>query len=222
MKRFVRYSTLLTVLAACGIGTAHGQTAGAVGPDRGYVQFTVGPTFGHKSSASIGGEAGYTLNDALQVFLEGGRMGNVATTDVDNRAQIIGNAIGASVSTVQRAAYFDIGAKYRFLKEFGKWRPYALLGVGAAGVKTTADFAVNGNDVTGQLDQLGVLLGRDLSGTTTKVFLTVGAGASMPLGKRYLVDLSYRYGRIFPKTSQIDNDQGINTQRAQAGIGIRF
>lgn len=220
--KLVRYSTLLTVLAACGIGTAHGQTAGAVGPDRGYVQFTVGPTFGHKSSSAIGGEAGYTLTDALQVFLEGGRMGNVATTDVDARAQIIGNTIGASVSTVQRAAYFDIGAKYRFPKEYGKWRPYALLGVGAAGVKTTVDFAVNGNDVTGQLDQLGVLLGRDLSGTVTKVFLTVGAGASMQLGKRYLVDLTYRYGRIFPRTSQIDNDQGINTHRAQAGIGIRF
>jgi opacity protein-like surface antigen len=149
-------------------------------------------------------------------------MANVATTDVDARAQIIGNAIGASVSTVQRAAYFDIGVKYRILKEYGRWRPYVLLGVGAAGVKTTADFAINGNDVTGQLDQFGVQLGRDLSGSLTKAFLTVGAGASMPLGKRYQVDLSYRYGRIFAKTSQIDNDQGINTQRAQVGIGIRF
>ena len=101
MKHFARYATLLILLAACGIGTAHGQTAG---PDRGYAEFTVGPTFGHKSSSAIGGEAGYTLTDALQVFLEGGRMGNVATTDVDARAQIIGNAIGASVSTVQSSA----------------------------------------------------------------------------------------------------------------------
>src|ERR1700730_3405799 len=164
MKHVARYSTLLTLLAACGIGTAHGQTAI---PDRGYGEFTVGPTFGHKSSSSIGGEVGDTLNEALQAILEGGRMANVATTDVDARAQIIGNAIGASVSTVQRAAYFDIGAKYRILKEYGRWRPYVLLGVGAAGVKTTADFAINGNDVTGQLDQFGVQLGRDLSGSLT-------------------------------------------------------
>ena len=222
MKRFVRYSTLLTVLAACGIGTAHGQAAGAVGPDRGYVQFTVGPTFGHKSSSAIGGEAGYTLTDALQVFLEGGRMGNVATTDVDARAQIIGNTIGASVSTVQRAAYFDIGAKYRFPKEYGKWRPYALLGVGTASVKTTTNFSIGGNDVTSQMGQYGVQLGNDLSGTLTKAFLTVGVGTNATLGQRYLLDLSYRYGRVFPRTSQIADDKGINTQRLQAGIGIRF
>ena len=148
-------------------------------------------------------------------------MGNVATTDVDARALIIGNAIGATVSTTQRAAYFDIGAKYR-LPGFGRWRPYALLGVGAAGVKTTTNFSIGGNDVTNQLDQHGAQLGNDLAGTLTKAFLTVGVGTDAAIGQRYLLDLSYRYGRIFPRTSQIANDQGINTQRLQAGIGMRF
>jgi hypothetical protein len=222
MKRFGRCSTLVTVMAACGIGTAHAQTAGTTFPDRGYVELTVGATLGHKSNSSVGVEAGYTLNDEWQLFLEGGRMGNVATSDVDARALTIGNAIGASVSTVQRAAYFDIGAKYRILKEYGKWRPYALLGVGSAGVKTTVNFAINGNDVTNQLGQYGVQLGKDLSGSVTKFFLTFGVGANALFGKRYLVDLSYRYGRIFPRTNDIVNDQGINTQRLQAGFGIRF
>jgi opacity protein-like surface antigen len=221
MKRFVRCSTLITVMTACGIGTAHAQTAGTTGLDRGYVELAFGATFGHKSASSIGGEAGYTLTDALQLFLEGGRMGNVATTEVDARALIIANAIGASASTAQRAAYFDIGARYR-LSEHGRWRPYALLGVGAAGVKTTTNFSIGGNDVTSQLDQHGVQLGNDLAGSLTKAFLTVGVGANATLGKRYLVDLSYRYGRIFPRTSQIADDKGINTQRLQAGIGIRF
>jgi opacity protein-like surface antigen len=52
--------------------------------------------------------------------------------------------------------------------------------------------------------------------------LTVGVGTNATLGKRYLLDLAYRYGRIFPRTGRIANDQGINTQRLQAGIGIRF
>jgi opacity protein-like surface antigen len=221
MKRFVRYSTLMTVLAACGTGTAHGQTSGTTGPDKEYAELTVAATLGHKSASSIGGEAGYTLSDTWQVFLEAGRMGNVATADVDARALTIGNAIGANVSTAQRAAYFDIGAKYR-LNEYGRWRPYAILGVGAAAVKTTTNFTIGGNDVTGQLDQHGVQLGNDLSGTLTKAFLTVGVGTNATLGKRYLLDLAYRYGRIFPRTGRIANDQGINTQRLQAGIGIRF
>jgi opacity protein-like surface antigen len=221
MKRFVRCSTLLTIMTACGIGTAHAQTAGTTGPDRGYVELTFGATFGHKSASSIGGEAGYTLTDALQLFLEGGRVGNVATTDVYARALIIGNAIGAAVSTAQRAAYFDIGAKYR-LSEYGRWRPYALVGIGAAGVKTTTNFSIGGTDVTSQLDQRGVQLGNDLTGTLTKAFLTIGVGTDAAFGKRYLLELSYRYGRIFPRTSQIADDQGINTQRLQAGIGIRF
>ena len=60
------------------------------------------------------------------------------------------------------------------------------------------------------------------SGTLTKAFLTVGVGTNATLGQRYLLDLSYRYGHIFPRTGEIANDQGINTQRLQAGIGIRF
>jgi opacity protein-like surface antigen len=219
-------------MAACGTGTAHAQTAGT-GPDRGYVELTGAATLGHKSSSSIGGEAGYSLTDALQLFLEGGRMANVATTDVDARAMTIGNAITpvpASVSTAQRAAYFDIGVKYRLSEHFkgrpnwlsSRWRPYGLLGVGAASVKTTTNFSIGGTDVTGQLDQYGVQLGNDLSGTVTKAFLTVGLGTNATLGQRYLLDFSYRYGRVFPRTSQIADDKGINTQRLQAGIGIRF
>jgi opacity protein-like surface antigen len=219
----------MTVLTACGIGTAHAQTPGG-GPDRGYAEFTAAATLGHKSDSSIGGEAGYSLTDALQVFVEVGRMGNVATTDVDARAMIIGNAIGASVSTKQRAVYVDIGAKYRLSEHsrwrpnwlHDRWRPYGLLGVGTASVKTTTNFSIGGNDVTGQLAQYGVQLGNDLSGTLTKAFLTVGVGTNATLGKRYLLDLGYRYGRIFARTGQIANDRGINTQRLQAGIGIRF
>jgi opacity protein-like surface antigen len=230
MRRFVRCSMLLTVLTAYGIGPAHAQTARTTGPDRGYAELTVAATLGHKSDSSIGGEAGYSLTDALQLFLEGGRMRNVATTDVDARAMIIGNAIGANVSTAQRAAYFDIGAKYRLSEHsrwrpnwlHDRWRPYALLGVGTASVKTTTNFSIGGTDVTSQLDQYGVQLGNDLSGTVTKAFLTVGVGTNATLGQRYLLDLSYRYGHIFPRTGEIANDQGINTQRLQAGIGIRF
>jgi opacity protein-like surface antigen len=221
MKYFVRYSAAIVVIAAFAAGTARAQTAGATVPDRGYAAFTIGATFGHKSDSSIGGEVAYGLTDALQVFLEGGRMRNVATTDVNARAQKIATAVGASSSTVQKATYYDAGLKWR-LPRYDRWRPYALLGVGAASLRTETSFSVGGNDATKRLDQLGVQLGSDLSGTLTKIFLTIGVGTNITFGQRFLADLSYRYGRIFPKTSEIDDDRGINAQRVQAGVGIRF
>jgi opacity protein-like surface antigen len=221
MKRLVRYSTLIALIAACRVGTADAQTAAAAPADRWYAELMAAATLGHKSDSSIGGELGYGWTDERQLFLEIGRMGNVATSALDDRAQIIGRAIGASVSTAQKATYFDVGLKYR-LAPRGMWRPYGLLGLGAARVTTDTHFAINGNDVTNQLNQFGVQQGSDLFGSVTKFFLTVGVGANVPFGKRYLADLSYRYGRIFPRSGAIENDTGVNTQRVQAGIGIRF
>jgi opacity protein-like surface antigen len=221
MKRLVRYSTLIALIAAGWVGTADAQPAVAAAADDWYAELTGAATFGHKSDSSIGGEVGHGLTDALQGFFEAGRMGNVATSALDDRAQIIGRAIGASVSTSQKATYFDAGLKYR-LAPRGMWHPYGLLGLGAARVKTDTHFIVNGNDVTNQLDQFGVQPGSDLFGSVTKFFLTVGVGAHAPFGRRYLADLSYRYGRIFPRGGAIENDAGVTTQRVQAGIGIRF
>ena len=50
----------------------------------------------------------------------------------------------------------------------------------------------------------------------------LGAGVSRNFLQRYYVDVSYRYGRIFAKTATIEDDKGINTQRFQVGVGIRF
>lgn len=225
MKRF---AMVLMVAFAGGVGSLSAQTPGAAttSPQRypWYAELAAAATLGHTGSSSVGVEAGYSFTDEWQLFVESGRMGNVASADLDLRAQTIANFIRGSASTAQRAVYFDVGLKYRTWP-VGKTHPYVLMGVGTAGVKTSASFFVNGTDVTAQLPELGVLLGTDLSGSLTKPFLTIGGGFTMPLTSRYpryLVDVSYRYGRIFPKSSEIENDLGINTQRAQVGIGIRF
>ena len=121
----------------------------------------------------------------------------------------------------QKATYVDAGLKYR-LTSRASWRPYGLVGLGAARVKADTHFSVNGNDVTNQLDRFGVQPGIDLFGSVTKFFLTVGVGVNRPFGKRYVADLSYRYGRIFPRSGAIEDDTGVNTQRVQGGVGIRF
>src|SRR5262249_25126127 len=119
-----------------------------------------------------------------------------------------------------RVNYFDAGLRYEFLA--GKWLPYVLGGGGIARVHPDVKFSVGGTDVTGQLSNFGVQLGSDLSDTLTKGLLVVGGGARTSFARRYLVDVSYRYGLIFSKRGEIDNDSKINTNRLQAGFGLRF
>jgi opacity protein-like surface antigen len=216
--RMKRFAMVLVVMVAGGVGSVSAQTPDASTATEGhpwYGELAAAATFGHKSSGSVGFEGGYRINDEWQVFIEIGRMSNVATAALDQRAQNFFIPLGStSVSTAQRAVYADAGVRYQ-LPPFGMWHPYGLVGLGFASVKTSTAFSPLPNDVT-------VSLGNDLNSTLTKLFLTVGGGVRMPFKERYLVDISYRYGRIFPKTSQIQDDTGINTNRIQAGIGVRF
>jgi opacity protein-like surface antigen len=45
--------------------------------------------------------------------------------------------------------------------------------------------------------------------------LSAGVGVDIALGKRAFVDLQYRFGRVF-------TTDGLNINRAGAGVGIRF
>ena len=97
--------------------------------------------------------------------------------------------------------------------------PYLTIGGGVAAVRAKTEFAVNGTTVPAE--SLGILLGDDLNGHVNKGLLTIGGGVTYELMKRYFVDGTYRYGRIF-KSNAIDSDEGINTNRLQIGFGVRF
>jgi opacity protein-like surface antigen len=132
---------------------------------------------------------------------------------------LIAGQINGTFSARQPAVYFDAGLMKRFSPRH-HITPYALIGVGAASVSNKVSFAVSGSDVTGQLPQLGVQIGGDLSGSYTKVFVTVGAGGHMTLRDRWFADLSYRYGLIGKNT--VSEYNAINTNRLQFGVGMKF
>ncbi len=67
-----------------------------------------------------------------------------------------------------------------------------------------------------------MLLGNDLTGSLTKGLIVIPVGAQTDFARRYLVDISYRFGRILARSGAIENDVGISTQRVQVGVGIRF
>jgi opacity protein-like surface antigen len=229
MMPVTRFVLVWTAILTGGVAAAQAQTpSGEEG--RYYAEFAVAATLGHKSDSSVGGEFGAGLidhlwltGDRLEVFVEGGRMGNVGTTDLDARAQIIANFINGSASAVQKAKYFDVGVRYRMPVFARMWRPYVGIGVGAASVNTIVNFVVNGTDVTSQLSSVyGIELGNDLTDSLTKTFITVPVGAQGSFMRRYFVDVSYRFGRILARPDDIDRDVAITAQRVQVGVGVRF
>jgi opacity protein-like surface antigen len=203
--------------------SAPSSTANPEVPQR-YVEFTFGPTFGHKSGGMFGGEASMPYKH-IQFFLEGGHMTNTATADLQNAANTIARVLSAAgTSTVkvkQPVNFIAVGGRYELPLE-GRLHPYALVGVGVAKVKKDVNFFVNGADVTSQLlNVYGIQLGRDLAGSQTKALLEAGIGAHITLNSRFLGDrwfgdASYRYGRVFLE------GQGLNTNRIQFGIGATF
>ena len=220
MMRCARIATLWLVVILCA-GAASAQTPAATpGPESPfYGELNFGPTFGHKSSGFFGGEVGYRVMEHLDVFIEGGRMGNVGTSDLDARAQVIANALGGTASASYKVNYFDAGVRYNFTQT--PWpmvHPYAMLGLGVAQVTAETVITVNGAPVTSDT----VTFGSDLNGTTRKLLFTLGGGVNVPFHERYFGDLSLRYGHISPKTADIPDDTGINTIRLQLAVGIRF
>jgi opacity protein-like surface antigen len=208
-----RISMTLAAVSLCMAGVAQAQPPA---PSRKYVEFAVGPTFGHKSDMSIGVEGGIPLNESVDIFAEGGRMRNIATSDLDAAATIIAQFIGGTGVAKQSVGYFDVGLRY-LIPTTGQFEPYVSIGVGAAKVSRSATFSVGGTDVTSQLlDRFGVQLGGDLLEDETKALVTFGLGAHFNVHKNLIADVSYRFGRIFLA------DQGLSTNRLQFGIGFRY
>jgi opacity protein-like surface antigen len=220
MMRFARVvpSILIGVLAVA--EPVRAQSAQA-GPDtsRYYAEINGGATFGHKSSGSIGAEAGYKLSGPYTIYFEGGRMMNVGTSHLDDRARAIADAVGASFSASYKVNYFDAGLRYAVPRTFHMLHPYLSIGAGLAQVRADTEFAVNGTTVPP--GSLGILLGDDLGGRVNKAILTIGGGVTYDLARRYFLDGTYRYGHIFSSNALVE-DKGINTSRLQIGFGVRF
>lgn len=219
MKRFACVAAVCLV-ATLGVGarSAQAQTPPAGADSKMYVEVNFGPTLGHKSAAFVGGEFGFRLTLGLDLFLEVSHMGNVGTTDLDNRAAIIANHLGGTAATAFKVNEFAAGVRYR-IPVTGQFQPYVLGAVGVANVTTDVAFTVNGVTID---PSSTVQLGSDLSGTLNKTIVVLGFGVNVPFKTRFFGDLGYRYGQILSKTDNFETDTSIPTQRVVLGVGIRF
>jgi opacity protein-like surface antigen len=205
--------TLTSVASAQSAGTA----------DKGYIEGVAQSAISNVTSQSFGVEGGFTVMAHVQIYAEVGQVSNVATADISNAAQQIAGVISQTQSNVgynvkQPVTFFVAGGKFLVPMD-GKLQPYVMGGFGVAKVKQDVTFSVNGADVTNSLSQPqygSVQLGSDLSGSFTKPMLSLGGGVMWPAWKQLVVDIQYRYGRVFAP------DSGININRFGVGIGIRF
>lgn len=217
MMRCARVATLCLVGILCA-GAVSAQSPASAADSRFYLELTAGPTLGHTSDKSLGLEAGMAVGEHLDGFLEGGHIGNAATSDFEARGQKIASALGASLSSVEKVNYFDVGVRY-LVPVMSSVRPYIALGVGIAHVTTETNLSIGGAPVNPD----SVSLGSDLSGTFTRPFFMFGFGANISFATRFFGDLSYRYGRVSGESDGPDEVlAAIPTQRIQFGIGVRF
>lgn len=209
----------LLFAGVAGAQTAAGSTAAAQ-PSRGYVEGDVQSAFGNVTSQSFGGEIGIALTDQIQVWAEFARVRDVSPAALGADAQAFAGALSQTVTGLQYqvrepVTFGVVGARYLFPIQ-SRAVPYVLGGIGAGQVKRDVTFSVNGTDVTSNLSQYGAVLGTGLSGSSTSAMIVLGGGVQVPLWERLVVDLQYRYGRIFTP------DAGTNVNRAGIGIGFRF
>jgi opacity protein-like surface antigen len=208
--------TVVAVLAWTAFsGVAFAQSPTAADDSKGYVEVVGQSAFGNVTSQSFGGEAGFTIKPGLQIYVEAGYVRDTTPSSLSTSAQTIASDItvkagGGSYSVKQPVTFGVVGLKYLLPVDQSKFAPYLLVGGGAARVEKDVSFTV----ATGQVSDY-VTIGSDLAGNETKGMLSAGVGLDWLVGKNMIIDLQYRFGRVF-------TTDGLNINRAGVGVGVRF
>lgn len=200
-------------------GVADAQTRAST-DSMGYLEGVGQSAFGNVTSQSFGGEAGVNVLPELQIYLEVGKIMDAATSDLGPNAQLIAGFLSQSQTgvsyQVREPVTFGVAGVRYLLPWANRVQPYVIGGAGVAKVSKNVSFNVGGTDATPNLATYGVVLGTDLSGSLTKPMISFGGGVVWPAWERLIVDFQYRYGRV------LISGQGINTNRAGLGVGVRF
>jgi len=166
-------------------------------------------------------EVGMRVWKNLDLMIEGGYAGDLATRLEKDHANTIAGVLQASqggtatgtVSVPSSSA--ALGARWVF-ESTGRYRPYVLLSFGGASVDIKPKFTLNGADVTGSIGNFGVTLGSDLTGSYRPSAVGGGVGVLMPFGPRWYFDGSIRL------LSVNTVGQRTNLSRITVGMGRRF
>jgi opacity protein-like surface antigen len=212
----IAFLAWVALAGAASAQSAKTSTTTSGAPDTGYAEFFAQSAFGNVTSQAYGGEVGFFVMPALQVFGEFGWVRNTAGDTLSANAQTIASGIAAAAGNVsyqvrQPVTFGAGGVKYIVPVEQKRVSPYVLAGLGVAAVKRDVTFTTTAGDV----NQFATL-GTDLSGTETKAMISFGGGVGVPVGRVMIIDVQYRYGHVFT------SDEGLNINRLGVGLGVRF
>lgn len=166
-------------------------------------------------------EVGMRVWKNLDLMIEGGYAGDLATRLEKDHANTIAGVLqasqgaSASASVSVPSSYAAFGARWVF-ESPGRYRPYVLFSIGGASVDIKPKFVLNGADVTGSIGSFGVTLGSDLTGSYRPLAVGGGVGLLMPFGPRWYFDGSIRL------LSVSTVGQRTNLSRITVGMGRRF
>lgn len=187
-------------------------------------QIYAGVLVGVQSVQNVGGlvglELGYPVSNRLDIRGEFTWLQNTVTRrrlgSAESVAAFLQQSQGAAATAALDAPAVLGGGSIRwFVTEARAVRPYLTAGAGVARVTFRPTFTLNGGDVTTLLDQYGVTLGSDLTGSTAKPAITAGVGVAADRG-------AWRVGVDLRVTSIRTVGQATNVLRLNAGIGRDF
>src|SRR5262249_23680565 len=179
--RIARVVPFLLALTLSSAAAASAQTAATAGSTPYYAEFDFAATLGHKSDIAVGGEFGFRLSPDIDVFVEGGHIGNAATSKMEEDGDRIAAAVGATANTISKINYFDGGLRYHWPAS-RTVDPYVAVGFGIAHVD---------NETTLSQNSELVQFGTDLNGSEVRPILMIGGGATLAFAKKYFLALSY-------------------------------
>jgi opacity protein-like surface antigen len=208
--------TTVVILAALGTPAYAQAPSGTLPPSRGYAEAVAQSAFGNVTSQSFGGEFGIAVRPGVSIFVEGGLVRDASPASLGAAAQTLASAVtvlaGPTTYRVKEPVTFGVaGVKYAFPVSSSRVEPYVLAGAGLAQARKDVSFTTPSGDITQY-----ATLGTDLSGSETKAMISVGAGVGWLIGRALVIDLQYRYGRVFT------SGDGLNLNRAGVGVGVRF
>jgi opacity protein-like surface antigen len=174
-----------------------------------------GVTFQHAPGGLFGGDVGYTASKHTQILVEAGGLTNVlpkATAANLNAiaASFVANGTTPFTYRAKRPGVYGLGA-VRLTSKMSRsgLQPFAEGGFGLAHVTSKISAQSAGVDQTSAFVAAITPLP-----TETSAMLTAGVGLSIRAGKRAVVDLGYRYGRI------LTDAPGITTNRIYMAIRV--
>jgi hypothetical protein len=165
--------------------------------------------YGTLTAPLVGIEAGSQVLPVMQVYGAFDWHRDISPQIVDDLNELLSDLYGADLKI--RLPAYTLMAGVKVTTPRGSVRPYGLGGFGYG--RVNGKIAVEGRDVTGLLDSLGVIDKSDIE--FNKMLFEVGGGMQVSKGSLF-VDIGYRFRKF------LQTGTGINVSGVYAGAGVGF